>query len=145
MSRRQFTSQASSSRATSTAGFGGGFGGFGSTSSSSSTLSYVTEPPNFSSISDPNVVVSFKNLSKKDRATKARGLEDLRSYVRDHPFEVGGGVEEAVLETWVSLWRLTMFCIQGVNSYIRFNYILESLSIMTDLSGSSAMNFNLHS
>ncbi|KAL3427520.1 E3 ubiquitin-protein ligase listerin [Phlyctema vagabunda] len=102
MSKRQFKSQASSSRASASAGVGG-FGSFG-TSAQKSTLSYLTEPPNFSSISDPNVVVSFKNLSKKDRATKIRGLEELRSYVRAHPFEENGGVEEAVLDTWVQLY-----------------------------------------
>lgn len=102
MSKRQFKSQASSSRAAGTGGFGG-FSGFGNTSTQS-TLSYLTQPPNLSVISDPNVVVSFKNLSKKDRATKARGLEDLRTYVQAHPYENGGGVEEAVLEVWVSTY-----------------------------------------
>lgn len=97
MSKRQFKSQASSSRAAS----GVGFGGFGS-ASSSSTLSYLTEPPNLSALSDANVVVAFKNLSKKDGTTKSKALEDLRAYVQAHPFEQDGGVEDAVLEAWVS-------------------------------------------
>jgi hypothetical protein len=96
MSKRQFKSQASSSRAAS----GLGFGGFRSTSTGS-TLSYLTEPPNLSSISDANVVVAFKNLSKKDGTTKAKALEDLRAYIQAHPFEEGGGPEEAILEAWV--------------------------------------------
>lgn len=96
MSKRQFKSQASSSRAAT----GAGFGGFGSTSASS-TLSYLTEPPNLSSVSDANVVVAFKNLSKKDGTTKSKALEDLRAYVQAHPYEQDGGVEEAVLEAWV--------------------------------------------
>lgn len=79
---------------------GAGFGGFGSTSSGS-TLSYLTEPPNLSAISDANVVVAFKNLSKKDGTTKSKALEDLRAYVQAHPFEQDGGVEDAVLEAWV--------------------------------------------
>ncbi|KAL5316607.1 hypothetical protein ACEPPN_015656 [Leptodophora sp. 'Broadleaf-Isolate-01'] len=99
MSKRQFKSQASSSRVAS----GAGFGGFGSTSSGS-TLSYLTEPPNLSAISDANVVVAFKNLSKKDGTTKSKALEDLRAYVQAHPFELDGGVEDAVLEAWVKFY-----------------------------------------
>lgn len=100
MSKRQIKAQASSSRAAS-----GAFGlGFGSTSTStfgatSSPLSYVTEPPDLSSISDPNVVVAFKNLSKKDSTTKAKALEDIQTYVSS----LSGQVEEAVLEAWVGL------------------------------------------
>ena len=96
MSKRQFKSQASSSRAVS----GAGFGGFGS-ASAGSTLSYLAEPPNLSSISDANVVVCFKNLSKKDGTTKSKALEDLRAYVQGHPFDQEGGTEEAILEAWV--------------------------------------------
>ncbi|KAH7313192.1 hypothetical protein BKA65DRAFT_517509 [Rhexocercosporidium sp. MPI-PUGE-AT-0058] len=99
MSKRQFKSQASSSRVAS----GAGFGGFGQTSSGS-TLSYLTEPPNLSAISDANVVVAFKNLSKKDGTTKSKALEDLRAYVQAHPFEQDGGVEDAVLEAWVKFY-----------------------------------------
>lgn len=100
MSKRQIKAQASSSRAAL-----GAFGsGFGSTSTSafgttSSPLSYVTEPPDLSSISDPNVVVAFKNLSKKDSTTKAKALEDIQTYVSS----LSGQVEEAVLEAWVGL------------------------------------------
>ena len=96
MSKRQFKSQASSSRATP----GAAFGGFGS-NSTGSTLSYLTEPPNLSLIGDASVVVGFKNLSKKDGTTKAKALEDLRTYVQAHPFEEGGGPEESILEAWV--------------------------------------------
>jgi E3 ubiquitin-protein ligase listerin len=96
MSKRQFKGQASSSRVDP----GIGFGGFG-TVFAGSTLSYLSEPPNLSSITDANVVVAFKNLLKKDSTTKAKGLEDLRSYVQSHPYEHDGGVEEPVLEAWV--------------------------------------------
>lgn len=97
MSKRQFRSQASSSRVLSSTGFGG----FGS-SSSASALSYLAEAPNLQPISDPNVVVAFKNLSKKDATTKAKALDDLRSYVREHPFGSSNGPEDAILEAWVS-------------------------------------------
>jgi hypothetical protein len=102
MSKRQFKSHASSSRAASGAA-GGGFGGFGSLGTGSS-LSYLTEPPNLSSISDANVVVNFKNLSKNDGTTKAKALEDLIGYVRE-----SSGPEEAILDAWVCLLGLPIW------------------------------------
>jgi hypothetical protein len=98
MSKRQYKSQASSSRAVPATGFGG----FGA-STSTSTLSYLTEAPNLQAISDANVVVAFKNLSKKDATTKSKALEDLRAYVKEHPFDSTGGPEDAILEAWVSV------------------------------------------
>lgn len=110
MSKKQFKSQASSSRAVSgafgvsDAAFSGStFGGashFGAVSSSS--LSYVYEPPNLTGISEPNVVVAFKNLQKKDSTTKSKALEDLQGYVLSLGTEKGG-VEDAILEAWVGL------------------------------------------
>ena len=94
MSTRPFKSQASSSRVGNAFG---GFGGAGFGASQSSVLSYVQEPPEYSSINDGNVVVAFKNLSKKDGTTKARALEDLRSYVTSSDNQI----EEAFLEAWV--------------------------------------------
>ena len=98
MSKRQPKSQASSARAASTA-----FSGFGASSSafgaSSTPLSYVTEPPDLSSISDPNVVVYFRNLSKKDSTTKAKALEDIQTYI----VALKEPVEESVIEAWVRL------------------------------------------
>jgi hypothetical protein len=67
-----------------------------------STLTYLSEPPNLSSISDPNVVICFKNLSKKDGTTKSKALEDLRTYVQSD--EQDGGIEEAILEAWVKFY-----------------------------------------
>jgi hypothetical protein len=98
MSNRQYKSQASSSRA---AAGGGGFGGFGSASSSGSVLSYLTPPPDLKYISDPNVVVAFKGLSKKDATTKTKALEDLRAFVESPP-EFQAAIESAILEAWVS-------------------------------------------
>ncbi|KAF7549707.1 hypothetical protein G7Z17_g6202 [Cylindrodendrum hubeiense] len=82
------------------AGFGG-FGGFGAGSPSGSSLSYLAEPPSFAAVSDPNVVVSLKNILKKDSTTKAKALEDLLAHVLANPHDKDGGVEEAVLEVWV--------------------------------------------
>ena len=78
---------------------GGGFG-FGNHDSRSS-LSYLAEPPSFTAVSDPNVIVSLKNVLKKDSTTKAKGLEDLIQYAQSHPFEQDGGVEEALIDIWV--------------------------------------------
>ncbi|KAL8807885.1 MAG: hypothetical protein Q9200_004485 [Gallowayella weberi] len=107
MSKKHFKYQASSSRAASGAfaasdgpfgTFAGSSGGFGSVSSS--PLSYVYEPPDLSNISEPNLVVAFKNLQKKDSITKAKALEDLQSHVSSP--STTNGVEDAVLEAWVS-------------------------------------------
>lgn len=80
-------------------GFGSssGFGGF----SSSTTLSYITPPPDLSSISQ-DIVVPFKNLLKKDSITKAKALDELLAYVRRH----NGELEEPILDAWVSLHKL---------------------------------------
>ncbi|KAF2267433.1 hypothetical protein CC78DRAFT_530830 [Lojkania enalia] len=103
MSKRQAKSQASSARAASSV-FGAGFGtsspAFGT---SSSQLSYVTEPPDLSFISDSNVVVYFRNLSKKDSTTKAKALEDIQSYVSS----LQEPVEEGILEAWIKIYPRT--------------------------------------
>lgn len=79
-------------------GFGNSFG----SASSGTTLSYLAEPPSFTAVSDPNVVVSLKNVLKRDSTTKAKALEDLLHHVEVHPFDQGAGVDEALLEIWVS-------------------------------------------
>ncbi|KAF5012835.1 hypothetical protein FDECE_1124 [Fusarium decemcellulare] len=83
-----------------------GFGGFGAAGSGTS-LSYLAEPPSFTAVSDPNVVVSLKNVLKKDSTTKAKALEELLAYVQAHPFDKDGGVEEAILDVWVQLYPRT--------------------------------------
>lgn len=93
---KKFKTQASSGRAA------GGFGAFSNSafaSGHSSTLSYIQETPDYSGVSDSNVVVAFKNLSKKDGTTKAKALEDLSTYVTLNNKEI----EESVLEAWVGL------------------------------------------
>ena len=110
MSKRPFKSQASSARAVSGA-FGGpqdgvGFGVGFSTSSfgavASSPLSYVYEPPDLSGLSEPNIVVAFKNVQKKDATTKAKALEDLQSYISSLESR-REQLEDAILEAWVGL------------------------------------------
>ncbi|KAL5624675.1 hypothetical protein BROUX41_004735 [Berkeleyomyces rouxiae] len=87
-------------------GFGNKSSGFGAFSSSQtlSNLSYLAPPPETSRISDANVVVSFKAFQKKDETTKVKALEDLTSYVKAHPFENDGGIEDAIVEAWVAVY-----------------------------------------
>ncbi|KAK7981568.1 hypothetical protein PG988_003806 [Apiospora saccharicola] len=103
MSRRSGKSQAASGKAAFATAGAGGFGAF-SSASSGSNLSYLSEPPNFATISDANAAVSFKNLLKKDATTKAKALEDLVAFVEAHPHERDGGAEEAILDAWVQLY-----------------------------------------
>lgn len=107
MSKRQSKAQASSSRATSSAakpGFGGGFGGFGSSAGtfggSASPLSYLAEQPDLATVTDSNVVVNFKNLSKKDSTTKAKALEDIHAYVSSC-IQSQQDLEEGIIDAWV--------------------------------------------
>ncbi|KKY38254.1 putative c3hc4 type (ring finger) zinc finger containing protein [Diaporthe ampelina] len=102
------SSKGAKGRVTGGRGFGSpvpsSFGGFITQSTSSGSLSYLSEDPDLSSLSDPNIVVSFKNLLKKDNTTKSKALADLIQYTQGHPNETDGGVEEAVLEAWVRLY-----------------------------------------
>lgn len=104
MSKRQTKAQASSSRAAPPGAFGGGFGGFGSSTgtfgSSASLLSYLAEQPDLSTVSDPNVVVNFKNLSKKDSTTKAKALEDIQAYIAACA-QAQQELEDGILDAWV--------------------------------------------
>lgn len=83
-------------------GFGGG--AVATSHAAGSSLSYLADAPDLSIISDPNVIVSFKNLFKKDNTTKSKGLADLISFAQAHPNEQDGGVEDAILEVWVQLY-----------------------------------------
>ncbi|PVI01763.1 RING zinc finger protein-like protein [Periconia macrospinosa] len=102
MSKKLSKAQASAARAASTA-LGAGFGTSSAFTTSSSQLSYVTEPPDLSSISDPNVVVYFRNLSKKDSTTKSKALEDLQAHVAS----LKNPVEEGLLEAWIKMYPRT--------------------------------------
>lgn len=94
--------QASSARAASTFG-ASAFGSAPAFGASSSPLSYVSEPPDLSAISDPNVVVYFRNLSKKDSTTKAKALEDIQTHVAS----LQQPVEEGILEAWIKMYPRT--------------------------------------
>lgn len=123
MSKRQFKSQASSGRTVSGFGAFGGSSAFGSTQSSA--LSYIQEPPDYSQISDPNVVVAFKNLSKKDGTTKAKALEELQAYVSTQDRKV----EDAILEAWVRRHKYELLAeIDSNNQVSRSNSSLASQS-----------------
>ncbi|KAI4866857.1 hypothetical protein F4820DRAFT_239123 [Hypoxylon rubiginosum] len=102
MSRKPLKSRAASSKTT--ASFGASSFGAFSTAARGTDLSYLAEPPDLSSVSDANVVVSLKNLQKKDATTKAKALEELVTYVQAHPYEQDGGTEEPILEAWVQIY-----------------------------------------
>ncbi|KAF2102259.1 RING zinc finger protein-like protein [Rhizodiscina lignyota] len=105
MAKRPGKTQASSARAASGA-FGGAFGpssAVAAFSAPSSPLTYVSEPPDLSAISDPNIVVLFKNLSKKDGTTKAKALEELQTYISASP----GQIEDSFLDTWIAFYPRT--------------------------------------
>lgn len=104
MTKRPFKSQASSSRVDHITGFS-----TSGTVFAGSTLSYLSKPPDPSTITDANVVVAFKNLLKKDSTTKVKGLEDLRSYVQSQQYGDDSGVEQPILEAWVGhvCWKST--------------------------------------
>jgi E3 ubiquitin-protein ligase listerin len=108
MSKRAFKSQASSARAASSA-FGSSPLAFGAPQvafqTAASHLSYITEQPDLSGISNPQVVVAFKNLGKKDRTTKAKALEELQEHLSAAVAQ--NVVETAVLEAWVNLYPRT--------------------------------------
>ncbi|EDN09549.1 predicted protein [Histoplasma mississippiense (nom. inval.)] len=105
---KKFKSQASSSRAAS-GGFGssaGAFGGFSTDSMTqrvSSSLSYIAEPPDLSKISEPQLVVSFKNLLKKDATTKTKALEDLQGFLCAQDTR-SGGLEDGLIEVWIKVY-----------------------------------------
>lgn len=125
MSSRKFKVQASSSRAASTAFGAGAFSGFSAASADDqdiipSSLSYVSEPPDLSSISQAHVVVAFKNLLKRDSTTKARALEDLQGFVcSSETKSKSDSLEDGLIEAWVR------FSVQSVNDRL-FTFLIRS-------------------
>ena len=113
MSKKHFKSQASSSRAISGSFASGGglpqreaFGtAFSLEGTASSPLSYIYEPPDLGGISNPSVVVSLKNLQKKDGTTKAKALEEIESYITSLQRN-SESIDDAILQAWVGLsWK----------------------------------------
>ncbi|KAK2870551.1 hypothetical protein FQN49_003105 [Arthroderma sp. PD_2] len=113
MSGKKFRSQASSSRAAAGA-FGSGspssFGGFSNAGADqeapASSLSYVYEPPDLSQISHPQIVVTFKNLLKKDSTTKSRALEELQSHITGSESS-NVHLDDGLLEAWSKVYPRT--------------------------------------
>jgi hypothetical protein len=104
MSKRAAKS-ASSARAASTFGSAAfGASPAAAFSVASTQLSYVSEPPDLSGISDPNVVVYFRNLSKRDSTTKAKALEDIQAHISKED-----SAEEGLLEAWVCSVPIFMY------------------------------------
>lgn len=99
---KKFKSHASSARAASHAFSSSSFG-FGSPSAAfqtaPSTLSYITEFPDLATISDPNLVVSLRNLGKKDSTTKAKAIEELQDHVAK-----AATIEPGFLDAWIALY-----------------------------------------
>ncbi|KAL4895806.1 hypothetical protein BDV59DRAFT_173180 [Aspergillus ambiguus] len=102
---KKFKSQASSSRAA--AGAFGSFGGFSSSFSTAgkepSSLTYVTEPPDLSRLSEPQLAITFKNFLKKDEVTRTKALDDLRSYVSTVESH-SGTLDDGFLEAWIKIY-----------------------------------------
>ncbi|PHH71291.1 hypothetical protein CDD82_6599 [Ophiocordyceps australis] len=76
-------------------------------SASSSPLSYLTEPPSLNALSDPHLVVSLKNLNKKDSITKTKALDDLLLHLRTHAQDEAASVDDALLDVWAQLYPRT--------------------------------------
>ncbi|OAP56555.1 hypothetical protein AYL99_09734 [Fonsecaea erecta] len=70
-----------------------------------SSLSYIAEQPDLSIVSNPNLVVSLRNLGKKDSTTKAKALEELQDYITS--LTSGDNIDSGLLEAWVNLYPRT--------------------------------------
>ncbi|KAJ5744861.1 hypothetical protein N7533_009731 [Penicillium manginii] len=101
---KKFKSQASSSRAAAGAfgSFGGFSGNFGSDGREPSALTYIAEPPDLSRISEQTLVISFKNLLKKDDITRTKALEELKEHVLSVDSKKGT-LHDGFLEAWGSI------------------------------------------
>ena len=64
-----------------------------------SSLSYIAEQPDLNSVSDGSLVVTLRNLGKKDSTTKAKALEELQEYVSSSAS--GKTLDAGLLEAWV--------------------------------------------
>ncbi|THD00457.1 hypothetical protein EYZ11_000021 [Aspergillus tanneri] len=98
---KKFKSQASSSRAA--AGAFGTFGGFSGSFSTEgkepSSLTFVSEPPDLSRISEAQIAIAFKNFLKKDEVTRTRSLDDLNDHVSGIESQ-NGTLDDGFLEAW---------------------------------------------
>ena len=60
-------------------------------------LSNLAEPPDLTSIRDPRLVVLLKNLLKRDVTTKAKALDEIHEFISS----TTGGLDESFVEAWV--------------------------------------------
>jgi hypothetical protein len=116
--KKQFKNSASAARAFGTSSPAFGFSSAPAFGTSSSPLSYLNELPDLSSISDPNIVVAFKSLSKRDATTKSKALEDLQGLL----LEDGKEIEDGVLEAWTSIYPRT-----SIDSSRRVRHLAHAL------------------
>lgn len=77
--------------------------GSGGLSLSASPLSAYQEPPDLGGISNPSVVVLFKNLSKHSDVTKSKALDELQKEV-ERLNEAKLPLDDGFLSAWVSLY-----------------------------------------
>lgn len=105
MKKNHAKAQASSVQNASTgAAFGSGFGNASTAfGAGASRLSYLAEQPDISSLSDSNLVVIFRNLSKKDTTTKAKALEELQAFVSELKSRQDE-VDESFLTAWIKVY-----------------------------------------
>lgn len=104
---KKFKSQASSSRAAASAfgSFGGFSGGLSSQGKEPSALTYIAAPPDLSRITDPRLVIAFKNLQKKDDITRTKALEELRDHITTVA-ERNGTLDDGFLDAWVCIYSV---------------------------------------
>ena len=65
-------------------------------------MTYVAEPPDLSQVSEPQLVIAFKNFLKKDEVTRTKSLDDLKDYISTVEAR-GGTLDDGFLEAWVCL------------------------------------------
>lgn len=98
MKQRHSKATASSTRA----GFGQA-SAFSTFASAPSSISYLAEQPDLTLLSEPNVAVHFKNISKRDATTKSKALDELTAFLVAEN-EQGRDLEEGFIDAWVRVF-----------------------------------------
>ncbi|KAI5963457.1 uncharacterized protein KGF55_002337 [Candida pseudojiufengensis] len=65
------------------------------------TLNYFTNQPDITKITNPDLIVIFKSLSKKDPKTKEKALQELLSFIKDQDPKI---FDDPILQCWVQLY-----------------------------------------
>jgi E3 ubiquitin-protein ligase listerin len=84
------------SRSVSSSPFGSSAGLF----SSISPLSFAQPPPDYSAISEPSVVVSFKSLLKQSEVTKRKAVDDILALAEEH-LKAEKPLDDGIVQAWV--------------------------------------------